>query len=320
MGNITMRDAFFDRLYKVAQKNRNIIIMNADMGAPSLDKFKKHLSGQFINVGIAEENMVNVAAGLTLGGKKVFIYAIMPFVTSRCYEMIKINMSLMNIPITAVGVGAGFSYDESGPTHHSTEDIAIMRALPNMTIFSPSDSVMAAQCAVMSCKISGPSYIRLDRHMLPGIYNQNHDFSDGLTSLKNGKDLCIISTGNMVYRAMEVSKKLADCGINAGVIDLYRIKPVNAELLLRNIKQARAVVTLEEHLISGGMGSAVAEILIDNNKTIPIKRIGIQDKYYYAYGGRKNIQFLCGLDADNITKTIIDWFKKQRKTVYGKKS
>lgn len=310
MENISMRDAFFNELYEIARKDRNIIIVSADMGAPSLDKFRKDLGNQFINVGIAEQNMVTVATGLALNGKRVFIYAIMPFATLRCYEMIKVNLSLMNIPVTIIGVGAGFSYDDSGPTHHSTEDIAVIRVLPNMTILSPSDSIMAAKFARMSCKMSGPNYVRLDREILPLIYKQDTSFSDGLTNLKAGKDVCIISTGNMVHRAIEVSNKLKEHSINAGVIDLYRIRPINEELLLNSIGQSKRIVTLEEHLLTGGMGSAVAEILIDNGKTTPLKRIGIQDKYYYAYGGRNNIQSLCGLDTDSVTKTTLEWLSK----------
>ena len=310
MENISMRDAFFEELYEIAKEDRNTIIVSADMGAPSLDKFKRDLGSQFINVGIAEQNMITIATGLALSGKKVFAYAIMPFATLRCYELTKVNLSLMNIPVTIVGVGAGFSYDDSGPTHHSTEDIAVMRVLPNMTILNSSDSVMAAKFAGISCKMSGPSYVRLDREILPPIYNQDYSFSDGLTNLKAGRDMCIISTGNMVHRAFEVSNKLEEHSINASIIDLYRLKPINEKLLLANIKESKRIVTLEEHLITGGIGSAVAEILVDNGKTLPLKRIAIRDKYYYAYGGRNNIQSLCGLDTDSVTKTILEWLQR----------
>jgi len=307
MKNISMRDAFFNELYEIARKDRDVILVSADMGAPSLDKFRRDLGNQFINVGIAEQNMITLATGLALSGKKAFVYAIMPFVTLRCYELTKVNLSLMNMAVTIIGVGAGFSYDDSGPTHHSTEDIAVMRALPNITILNSSDSVMAAKFAEMSCKLPGPSYVRLDREVLPPIYNEDDSFSDGLTNLKAGKDVYIISTGNMVHRAFEVSNKLEEHSINTGIIDLYRLKPINEELLLANIKESKRIVTLEEHLITGGIGSAVAEILADNGKTLPLKRIAIRDKYYYAYGGRNNIQSLCGLDTDSVTKTILEW-------------
>lgn len=310
MKNVSMRDAFFDTLYEISKKDRNVIVISADMGAPSLDKFRRDLTPQFINIGIAEDNMVTVAAGLALSGKKVYIYAIMPFVTSRCYEMLKVDLSLMDIPITAVGVGAGFSYDDSGPTHHSTEDIAIMRALPNMTILNSSDSVMAAKFAELSYKLPGPSYVRLDREKLPLIYKRNDDLSSGVTFFRNGSDICIISTGNMVHRALEIAAKLEKYSIDVGVIDLYRLKPVNKELLLESIEKTKSIVALEEHLVAGGIGSIIAEIMVDNNKVRPLKRIGIEDKYYYAYGDRKNIQSLCGLDRDSATTTISDWYNK----------
>jgi len=309
MKKISMRDAFFDKLYEIAQKDRDVILVSADMAAPALDKFRSDLGKQFVNVGIAEQNLVTVASGLALSGKKVFMYAIMPFVTLRCYEQIKVELSLMRLPVTAVGVGSGLSYDDSGPTHHCCEDIAIMRALPNMIILNSSDSVMAAKFAEMSYRLSEPSYVRLDREVLPVIYSQDSDFRDGLISLKAGKDLCIISTGNMVHSAFEVSNKLKEHSINAGIIDLYRLKPVNEKLLLESIKEAKRMVTLEENLINGGMGSLVAEVLADNGRTVPMKRFAIPDKYYYAYGGRKNLQSLCGLDVDSVTKGILEWLQ-----------
>lgn len=307
MENISQRDAFFNKLYEIAKKDRDVILVSADMGAPSLDKFREDLSEQYVNVGIAEQNMVTVATGLALGGKTVFMYAIMPFVTLRCYEMLKVELSMMNIPVTAVGVGSGISYDDSGPTHHSTEDIAIMRALPNMTILNSSDSVMAAKFAEMTCDISGPHYVRLDRGKLPPLYNQDSDFSAGLTSFKTGKDICIVATGNMVHRAFEIADRLAGHSIEAGVVDLYRLKPINENLLLKSIEPSKRIVTLEENLMNGGMGSAVAEVLADNDRPMPLKRIGLPDKYFFAYGGRQNLQTLGGLDADSITKAILKW-------------
>ncbi len=310
MKQLSMRDTFFDSLYEIARKDRNVIIVSADMGAPSLDRFRMDLGSQYINVGIAEQSMITVATGLALSGKKVFTYAIMPFVTLRCYEMIKVDLSLMNIPVSVVGVGAGFSYNDSGPTHHATEDIAVMRILPNMTVFSPADSVMAAELAEMAGQTLGPNYVRLDREILPNIYSPGTSFADGLANLKAGQDVCLIATGNMVHHALEVAEKLKEHSVDAGVTDLYRIRPINQELLLSALAPANRVVTLEEHLLSGGMGSAVAELLVDNGKMIPLKRIGIPDKYYYAYGSRNDIQSLCGLDVNSITKTILEYLEK----------
>ena len=209
ISNKDIRDAFFDRLYDIAGEDKNVIFLTADMGAFSLVKFKKDLPKQFINVGVAEQNMVSIAAGLTLTGKKVFIYTIIPFATLRCYEQIKIDICAMNLGVTIVGIGAGLSYGSDGPTHHGTSDIAVMRTLPEITILNPSDSVAAEKCAEIAYKSNAPVYIRLDRGKLPLIYEQNKsDFSDGISEVKEGDDLTIISSGVMVQQAVKAAEKL----------------------------------------------------------------------------------------------------------------
>ena len=278
------------------------------MSAPSHDKFRRNLSSQFVNAGIAEQNMITVASGLALGGKNVFTYAIMPFITLRCYEQIKIDMCAMNVPMTTVGVGAGFSYSDSGPTHHTTEDIAIMRCLPNITILNVTDNTMASACAEIAYKSKAPLYIRLDREPFQVLYKKNEDFSKGMSCLREGKDLCIIATGNMVHKALEVVSILEKYSIKVAVVDLYRLKPINVKTLLKFIEQSEKIVTLEEHLINGGLGSIIAEVLVDNNVTIPLKRIAIPDKYCYTYGGRECIRKTIGLDTNGVVKTILKLF------------
>ena len=151
MGDRTQRDAFWSRVYEAAREDRDIVVITADMGAPALDAFRSDLPAQFINVGIAEQNAVSVGTGLALAGKKVFVYAIAPFITLRCLEQIRVGQGIMGIPLTLVGVGAGFGYEESGPTHHLVEDIAVMRAIPGLTVHSVSDAVMAAEIAGRCC-------------------------------------------------------------------------------------------------------------------------------------------------------------------------
>ena len=304
--NISMRDAFWSRVYEFAKKDSNIVIVAADFAAPSLDNFRKDLSSQFVNTGIAEQNTILVASGLALEGKRVFAYAIAPFITLRCYEQIRINLAGMNIPVTLVGVGAGFSYEDSGPTHHTLEDLSIMRILPNMKVHNITDSVMASAFADIACENKNPNYIRLDREVLPVIYQEGTDFSKGLSVLKEGKDICIVATGNMVHRALEVAEDLKKYNVTAKVIDLYTF-PINEKMFLEAIEDAQKIVTIEEHTLPGGMGGAVAEVLADNQKFIPLKRIGLDLRkgYCYKYGGRKNIQSHYGLDKDNLTKTIL---------------
>jgi len=307
--DIDIRDAFFNEVYTIASKDPNVIFLTADMGAFSLDAFKKDLSSQYINVGVAEQNLVSIAAGLALGGKKVFIYSIAPFVTQRCYEQIKIDLSCMRLPVTIIGSGPGITYSSDGPTHQAIQDVAIMRALPEMTIFNPSDPVTAAAAAKMSYKNDGPVYVRIDKGKLPLLYDEEEDFSDGLALLKKGCDLMIIATGIMVCQAFKVIDELAKHSIDAGIIDLYRVKPINEELLLTFIEQSNRIVTLEEHSIIGGIGSAICEILVDNEKPHHLKRIAIADKNCVGYGDREWMHSFYGLDVNSITKAILEWGK-----------
>ena len=309
MSDIDMRDAFFDEVYYLAKQDRNVIFLTADMGAFSLNRFKKDLSQLYINVGVAEQNMISVAAGLALGGKRVFAYGIAPFATMRCFEQIKVDLCCNNLPVTVVSVGAGYTYGSDGPTHHATYDIAAMRVLPEITILNPSDSTMTSSCARMAYKDDGPKYIRIERGKLPLLYKDedNIDFSDGLVSLKGGSDMTIIATGIMVHRAFEVTSRLSQHSIDAGIIDLYRIKPVNKVLLLELVSQSKNIVTLEEHSIIGGIGSIVSEILTDAGKYIPLKRIALSDTHCYEYGSRDWIHSIYELDVDSIVKEILDW-------------
>lgn len=251
--------------------------------------------------------MVSVAAGLALGGKKVFIYAIAPFITQRCYEQIKIDLCCMRLPVTVIGVGAGIAYNSDGPTHHATQDIAVMRALEGITIINPSDPVTSASAASLSYKENNPVYIRIDKGKWPFLYDEKQDFADGLALLRQGGDILIVSTGLTVHRALKVAEELSMHSIDAGVLDMYRIKPVNVELLLGVIGQSKQVVTLEEHSVAGGIGSIISEILTDKGAALPLKRIGISEKTCSGYGDRDWMHSFYGLDVDGITEQILNW-------------
>lgn len=305
IADIDIRDAFFDEVYTIASQDPSVIFLTADMGAFSLNRFKADLSSQYINVGVAEQNLISVAAGLALGGKKVFIYTIAPFVTQRCYEQIKIDICGMRLPITIIGSGPGITYSSDGPTHHAIQDVAVMRALPEMAILNPSDPVMAVAAARIAYESQGPVYIRIDKGKLPLLYDSNHDFSAGLALLKKGRDLTIVTTGIMVQQAFRVAEELAKHSVDAGIVDIYRLKPINEELFLTFIGQSNRIVTLEEHSLVGGIGSAVSEILVDNGKALPVKRIGIPDKNCVGYGDREWMHSLYGLDVNSIVKTIL---------------
>lgn len=308
-GHIDIRDAFFDSLYEIAKADSDVIFLTADMGAFSLEKFKQDLPCQYMNIGIAEQNLISVAAGLTLGGKKVFIYGIAPFVTLRCYEQIKVDLGGMRLPVTIIGTGPGVAYSSDGLTHQATQDVSIMRAIPGMVIFSPSEPLMAVEVARMAYQSKSPVYIRLDKGKLPLLYS-DHDFLPGLKLLKKGRDILIIATGIMVHQALAIAKNLSLHSIDAGVIDLYRIKPLNEKLLVSFIKKSKKIVTIEEHSIIGGIGSAVSELLTDKELKVSIKRIGILDTHCVGYGDRDWTQTEYGLDRSNVIKVIKRWVSK----------
>lgn len=306
---IQMRDVFLNKLYELAVNDKNIILITDDLDAPILKKFKQ-LDNQYINIGIAEQNMINVATGLSLKGKIVYVYAIAPFATLRCLEQIKVNLCLMNLPVTILGTGSGFAYNIAGPTHHATEDIAIMNAIPGMTIYNPSDNIMVEALVDISYKKSGPKYIRFDRLEAPNLYNKLDTFTSGMTKINHmlHEDICIITTGMMVHKSFEIIRTLLfNHNINCSIIDLYRIKPINEKHILCFIEQSEAIMTIEEHQIHGGIGSIIGSLLAENNINKPFKRIAIQDKYCTDFGTREYLQEINNLDTNSIIEQITKW-------------
>lgn len=305
----TMRDAYFDRLYEIAKVDKDVILISVDTGAPSLDKFRRDLPSQYINVGIAEQNAIAVATGLTMGGKKVFIYGISPFMSMRCFEAVKVNLGLMNVPVTIVGVGSGYSYDYSGFTHYALEDIAIMRTVPHMVVLNPSDSVMSEKMVDYCYGLNSPCYVRLDREKLPNIFIDD-SMMDGGIDVKIGLngEYTIVSIGNMVHNSLEVVDKLADdYGICTQLLDVFRLKPFNSKRFMELVFNTKRIVTVEEHWLDGGLGSIIAETLADNGLQIPLLRIGVPHEVKYVYG-RKNIHKLYGLDAESLTERVFEFF------------
>lgn len=300
------RDSFFEALFAIAKNDRQVVVVTADCGAPSLDQFRTHLSNQYVGVGIAEQNMITVAAGLALAGKIPYVYAIAPFATLRCYEMIKVDICAMHLPITVLGVGAGLSYDIMGPTHHTTEDISIMRALPDMTIYTPSDSIMAAELANVTYRERRPQYVRFDREVFLSIYPEATDFSAGLSHLREGQGACLVATGIMVHSALRVADTLKKKGLNLGVVDLYRAAPISSELLQKALSAYNIIITLEEHFLVGGIGDAIQRVLSEAGLCKRLYHIGLPHKYLFEYGGRRNLHDLTGLDDEQLARRITE--------------
>jgi len=300
---IDMRDAIFEELYKIALKDKDVILLLGDQGAGSFQKFRDNIPDQIINLGPTEQNIVGVASGLALCGKRVFIHGITPFITLRCFEQINLDLGLPNLPVTIIGIGAGFSYSHEGPTHHSIQDVGIFKTIPNLTIYNASDTISLANFTKITYQNPKLTYIKFDHQQLPLLYDKiKHNFNDGLARIKNETNL-IITTGNMVHKALEISKQ-----IDIGIIDLYRITPLNKKLLLKYLKRVKNVIVLEEHLECGGIGSTIADFICDNNLQIGFKRFGLKD-YIQDYGKREDIAKLNGLDVNTLTKEIHKFLK-----------
>ena len=292
----SQRDAFFTRIYEMMKHDKDILIVVADMSTPVFDKVREDFPHRFFNVGISEQQAILLASGLAKEGKKVFVYAISTFMIMRCYEQIRVSQGVMKFPITIVGVGSGYSYDDSGPTHHMLEDISIMRVLPHMTIHSISDNVMARRVAKELVEMNTPNYVRFDRHIRPDIYKDDDDFSFGYNVLEEGTDGYFISTGIMTDMAIQHYDG------RLGIIDLHTI-PCH-ESSLSEIIQDKKVITLEEHFLPGGLGSYVLEIISDNDLNTKVRRIGLKQAYIYRYGGRQDNWDYHDLKTSRIIKEV----------------
>ena len=296
-----MRDAFIDHIYDAAKRNPKLIFLSADFGAKALDRFRDELPGQFLHAGICEQNMVDLSAGLALAGKTVICYAMAPFLTARCYEQAKAVLSAMNLPVAMVGVGAGLGYDHATLTHFTPEDVAIMKALNHMEVWSPADSPTALALAQRVAEQPALRYVRLERQPMPDLYGPRSaaDLDAGFAHLAQGKDVCLLGCGYMVHKALRARAALAAEGIDAGVIDLFRIKPL-APAAVAALASYRAVVTAEEHILEGGIGSGVLEAMAASGRWRPLIRLGLRDGFSVVNGDRDQLHQLYGIDLPDM--------------------
>jgi len=286
--NVDMRDAFFKGLYQVIESDKNVMVLTADHGAFGLNRIKEDFPNQYLNVGIAEQNMVSVAAGLALSGKIVYIYSIINFVTLRCLEQINIDIASMNLHINIVGVGAGFTYSTDGPTHHGTQDVAIMSAIPNLSIYNCSDAVNSNAFAKMGYEKPGPKYFRIEKSMVPQLYKQESLFEDGISKVKNGNDTYILSSGLMVHKAIKVAQSLDGNGSEIGVLDLYRIKPVNENLLVEFLSDVKKLLIIEDNIATGGICDKVNSIFMRSKLKIDIQSLNVPDMFSFNYSNKRD--------------------------------
>jgi transketolase len=303
-------EIFADTLLNEAKKNKNIIVVTSDSrGSGKLVNFGKELPGQLIEVGIAEQNLVAVCAGLSAGGKKVFGVSPASFLTARSLEQIKNDIAYSNRPAVMVGISAGISYGQLGATHHSIHDYATLRTINNMTIVSPADNFEASEVIKQSINYEKPLYIRYGKKPLLNLYSKEQNFKIGKANiLKKGSDLVFIATGETVQRAYLSSQLLEKEGIQSTVVSMHTLKPFDKETFLEAILNQKVLISLEEHSVYGGLGEMCASVITQEKININYKILGIPDEYM-VNGSQSDVLDHYGMSPEkltNLAKSMIE--------------
>jgi len=304
-----MRNAFIKTLIELAEKDERVFLLTPDLGFSVLEEFEEKFPNRFLNVGIAESNAVSIAAGLALSGKIVYVYSIIPFVTMRPFEQIRVDVAYMNTNVRLVGVGAGVTYGPAGATHHAIEDIALMRALPNMTVFCPSDPYETEEITKNSINHNGPMYFRLAKKNEPIISDTSKKIKLGkanyIQKIRNSK-IAILFTSNASDLAIEVSKEFKNNHMDTDLISMHTIKPFDYETLEDIISTKEYIFSIEEHSIIGGLGSVISEYIAESLHNPVFKRFALPDEYSHYVGSQKFIREKFSLTKCNIVKSIMD--------------
>lgn len=295
-----MRTAYIDTLYDLASRDKRVYALISDNGAIVYDKYKKDLESQYLNLGISEANMLGMAAGMASCGKIPFAYTIGAFLAYRAFEFIRNDICLQKQNVKIVGTGAGETYSALGPTHHSTEDLGGLRALSNLIILCPASPLEVKKATIAAYEYEGPVYLRLGTNKEPEIYAEDYSFEIGRgVTLKLGNDLTLISTGSIVNDVLEVAKRLQNDGIQARVINIHTIKPIDREIIVRAVEETGKIITIEDHNVIGGLGSAVAEIIAESGCGVRFKRLGLQE-FSSGYGTYAQVKVANGLGIEKI--------------------
>lgn len=305
---IFMRDHFIKKLTELAEENPEIILVTGDLGFGVFNEYRKRFPKQFINAGVAEQNMTGVATGLALEGHIVFTYSIANFPTLRCLEQIRNDACYHNADVKVVSIGGGFSYGSLGISHHATEDLAIMRSLPDITVISPCGLWETGEATKAMVQRAGTCFLRLDKsYGDDSPRSKDEKFQLGKARiLKNGSDVTIFVTGGILEEVEAAAAALEDAGISCRIVSIHTLKPLDKETILRVCGETQVTVTVEEHTVYGGLGGAIAEVLMDNG-VYPksFVRIGLEAGFSSIVGSQKYLRKCYGLDADSIEKKIL---------------
>ena len=306
-----MRDTLLQSIYELMLQDSEIFFVSADFGSPVIDKIRADKPDRFINVGIAEQNLINVSAGLALEGFKVFAYAIAPFITMRCFEQIRVSLALMSkvrpINVNLIGVGAGYSYVVSGPTHQCYEDITLMRSMPNMRVLSISDQHLASMMPAYCMRDLGPKYLRLDAQVLPMIYQDiQADLDQGFYVHKKGVRFCLVATGFMVHTAVKVAEALLKHHIEVGIVDLFNLTTFDTQKFNNVLSSYKKIVSMEEAFSGrGGLDAVMFNHIAHQNLDINLINIGVEGDYRFEIGSREHIHEEVGIGVNAIVNKIL---------------
>ena len=300
---LPMRDAFIKTLQKIAKKDKKVILLANDQGAPALDDFIKKLPSQFYNAGISEQNIIGAAAGLSLAGFKPYVYSINSFIIYRTLEYIKLDLCSMKQPVTIVGVGSGYSYPHDGPTHHSTEDISFTVPMANLDVFNPSDSQLTSEIINFTYKSKKPSFIRLDRQYCENYFFKKNNINNGFRFIKKGSRIkkCIVTSGFFVPKML---KLIEENNLDWDLIDIFRLKNFDLKSFLNKLRTYVKVISVEEHSINFGIGSILSELITDNQLKINLLRHGLLESKIFGYGSREQLLNVNRLSNYHILKSI----------------
>jgi transketolase len=303
-----MRTAFIETLFELAKQDSRVVLITGDLGFSVIEPFMKTLPKQFVNAGVAEQNMTGMAAGMALSGKIVFTYSIGNFPTLRCLEHIRTDVCYHNANVKIVCVGGGFCYGAAGATHHATEDLGIMRMLPGMTVIAPADPSEARKATRAVVNQTGPCYLRLGKAGEPVVHPSDIDFQIGTAiRVREGDDLTLVATGGMLRFVLEAADRLRANRIHARVLSMHTLKPLDSNAILSAARETPAIFTIEEHSILGGLGSAVAEVLAESAQPLPVfKRLGLPSAFSATVGTQQYMLEQHGLSPEGIVHSVME--------------
>jgi transketolase len=309
-----MRNAFAAAVTELAAAEERLVLLSGDIGNRLFDSFRERFPDRFYNCGVAEANMTGVAAGMAMCGLRPFTYTITPFATTRVLEQIRVDICYHNVPVTIVGTGSGLSYASLGPTHHSLEDVALLRALPNMTVLCPADAAEVREAVAAVLRLPGPAYIRLGKKGEPSVHAARPAFVIGRGIIvRPGSDVCLLGLGTMVATALQAAGLLEARGVSAQVVSMHTAKPLDEDLLRDAFSRFALVAVIEEHSRIGGLGAAVAQWLAAQNPYPPARLLafGTPDVFLHESGSQRYARACVGLTAEAIAGEVLRKFGGQ---------